>query len=720
MGNNISSSYKEQEKAIKKKEVSFDMNLYFIGEGISQMYQNFEKIKSQKNNDIFSFWNYYYSEGDYDSQLKTMSAKFKEILKNFEKDPVNNTFKEVIIIKLKEKDNERIEKIFDIFAGDKKDVYCPFIIFFIESTENEIEKVVPDDETYYISPLKVFTFKYETLESKSISEFNNCLIRICSYYNELGEQFLIWTKESERPIPYDLINAEFNSYINIFCLGKTGSGKSTFLNKFFGAKKSKQGGTGKSTTTKIVRYGIDQVPIRFYDIPGFEDDKTIEKVNNKLIQTTNEMITDKDKIHLILYFINYNDETIIYEMEKKIIETLKANNKDIRIIFIFTHSSIDPFQLQGKDKKSKKTLDHLKGVIKKCINIISSIFGESYSYKTGYFQENSLIQKHLIFVNLERDYGVIPAIEPFGFDKIIRSIYDTLTEGNDLNQLTKLKEKLANTLINKIKSDDKLDKEIEEDLSKGYILQHTTFSLQKEKIIKEAQKVYEGMFSIGMNLLAIMPFGRDIKLGALAYHKYQFKKQLNQIFGFNIKDERFDSLMSGETKYEKINREYLENLENKKENEKREEVQNEIIKDYKANEVHSGWILANEAFGGVSFICLFGGPVLMSLGAIGLSASSIASYNQFKKDCTEYFEQYKKHYEEYKYYSLYNFIVSMLLGINYLETYIASLEDKAAPNLADVIDNIKKGIEDDIRTSKEYSKPIDGEKEFRNNIPIMN
>ena len=35
------------------------------------------------------------------------------------------------------------------------------------------------------------------------------------------------------------------------------------------------------------------------------------------------MNADIDKIHLILYFINNQEETLIYEMEKKIIETLK-------------------------------------------------------------------------------------------------------------------------------------------------------------------------------------------------------------------------------------------------------------------------------------------------------------------------------------------------------------------------------------------------------------
>ena len=41
-----------------------------------------------------------------------------------------------------------------------------------------------------------------------------------------------------------------------------------------------------------------------------------------------------------------------------------------------------------------------------------------------------------------------------------------------------------------------------------------------------------------------------------------FKKELNRIFGFNIKSKNFDD-NPNETEYEKINREYFEKVENK-------------------------------------------------------------------------------------------------------------------------------------------------------------
>ncbi len=49
------------------------------------------------------------------------------------------------------------------------------------------------------------------------------------------------------------------------------------------------------------------------------------------------MNNDKDKIHLLLYFVNYHENTYFYQIEDKIIETIKENNNKIKIIFIFTH-----------------------------------------------------------------------------------------------------------------------------------------------------------------------------------------------------------------------------------------------------------------------------------------------------------------------------------------------------------------------------------------------
>ena len=69
---------------------------------------------------------------------------------------------------------------------------------------------------------------------------------------------------------------------------------------------------------------------------------------------------------------------------------------------------------------------------------------------------------------------------------------------------------------------------------------------------------------------------------------------------------------------------------------------------------------------------------------------------------------------------MYNFICSIILGIEYLETYIVCCEDKAAPCATDVIENIKKEIERDFKTANgKATDPIKDEKEIRENIPFL-
>lgn len=695
-----------------KKILSFELNLYFIGEDIYPLYKNFDIRKKQDTGEIYTYWNYIYCEGNYEDQLDGIKKKFIEKRDNFKKNP-DNIFKEVILVKLNKREENKIKEIFDSFA-DEQDVYCPFIIFLLNEQLTPGEKntdIIPDQEEYYISPLKVLTLRFQKYDVEETGKLYKRLWRICSYYNELGDQFIIWPKYEESPHPYDLINYDSPSYINIFCLGKTGSGKSTFLNKFFNEKRSKQGGTGKSTTTKIVRYGIEDFPIRIYDIPGFEGNDTIKIVNKKLRETTKEMNNDKDRVHLILYFINFKEETIFYEMENTIINTLRENNSDVRIIFVLTHCTINPYD--GKLNKKKK--DILKNKIDKTMNIISSIFGKAYSIEQNYFKKDSIIQENLILVNFMKDYENDK--EEFGFERIIETVYKTIIKGNSMDLLQSIERILFDAIKTRTKISSEMDKNIEDKLKESYLLNQTTFALQKEKAINEATKLYNNMFSIGKTALALCPFLRDIKLGFVKYQKYMFKKNLQKIFGFTIKSEAFDDIEEMDN-YSNINERYFEKKENEKENEEKKALVNEIRKDYHENEVKSTWIVANEIAGGISYICMFGGPMGIVLGGAGVIGSSYISYKQFKKDCTEYFEQYKKHYEDFKYYSLLNFIISIQKGIEFFKNYLENLkkDKKQFINLQEA--PMAEGINETIRA--ELNSMDENNKEIYKHIPILN
>ena len=61
MGSNCTKSYEEQKKALEKKIISFELNLYFIGEDIEPLYKNFNSRKQQDTGEIYSYWEIFYS-----------------------------------------------------------------------------------------------------------------------------------------------------------------------------------------------------------------------------------------------------------------------------------------------------------------------------------------------------------------------------------------------------------------------------------------------------------------------------------------------------------------------------------------------------------------------------------------------------------------------------------------------------------------------------------
>ena len=117
---------------------------------------------------------------------------------------------------------------------------------------------------------------------------------------------------------------------------------------------------------------------------------------------------------------------------------------------------------------------------------------------------------------------------------------------------------------------------------------------------------------------------------------------------------------------------YIKENEEQKENNDKKNTVEEIRDGYHKSEVNSGYIIANEAAGYASYALLFN-PVTFVFGGIGLFGTSYISYNQFKKDCTEYFEQYKNHYEEYKYDSLSDCIETLISSIEYFEKIMKKL-----------------------------------------------
>ena len=97
-------------------------------------------------------------------------------------------------------------------------------------------------------------------------------------------------------------------FINILLLGRSGSGKSTLLNCILDEKKSIEGGIGISTTTKnILIYQKENIPLRFYDVRGIENESTVKNYITILSNFYGERVSVKESINAIFYCMEYKN-----------------------------------------------------------------------------------------------------------------------------------------------------------------------------------------------------------------------------------------------------------------------------------------------------------------------------------------------------------------------------------------------------------------------------
>ena len=132
----------------------------------------------------------------------------------------------------------------------------------------------------------------DNINNKNIALINNYLLKFACCYNEIGDYFSI-----------DESNELSYNFFNILCIGRTGAGKSTFINTFFNDRKTIIGEGNISKTHRINFYSDQINHIRIYDTIGFEDDDSANKIIDLLQKLNVELVNCKNKIHLILYFI---------------------------------------------------------------------------------------------------------------------------------------------------------------------------------------------------------------------------------------------------------------------------------------------------------------------------------------------------------------------------------------------------------------------------------
>ena len=476
-----------------------------------------EKDIKEKIN-IYSFINYkiYNSVENLMNNIKKLSKD----LYNYPKSA--KIFSEVVIILHNKNIEEQTKQIKNIIIDDDimqtQSHLNPFYIFLTPNALNLKDFIFSKTFHYKIDLEDILNFNNKNAQKAKNSEIYALYRKInvlFSYYNELGDLFSFKNSKGEEvsiKIEDDINIAVF---INVLLLGRSGSGKSTLINLLLDEKKSIEGGTGFSTTSKnIVVYQKTDIPLRFYDVKGIENEETVKNYSEILKKYNGKNNSSNDAINAIFYCMEYKSTgTIIEEMENKLFE--KLVEFDIPILFIFTKCPYNSYK-ENKNKKAKKAREIEREKILNAIkDLLKSIFKKK---KKGESEYNHFINNYIkfYFVNLRRNLSYDPPLPPFGLEQVI-SFFTKSVSKEDW-------EKLENSCF-KNEEENCINLCKNNSFLKAYSEFNKIQLRNKEEALNFLKGLKAGAFFSGM-----LP-GVDILMEY--FYRKKFKEKLKHLYGFD-------------------------------------------------------------------------------------------------------------------------------------------------------------------------------------------
>ena len=533
---------------------TFDMCVNLIGDSLEQFLfcisnditESFANDRQEKNS-IYDYWDFLYKpEFDFYGQMAVTTNRLK-----IKKDSLTLDFKECLIVRVADISSIEIQYVLEKMNSLNREHYIPLMLFLCDSFELDDLKKFNFDENKYskIDKRIIFFEKFEddVNHPEKMQKIRYRLERFCSYYNELGDRFSIGIENNRND--YDLTEMNFPFTVNICCVGRFGKGKSTGVNCILGEKNAKENKSGTSATMKINYYQVSQFPVKIYDLPGFENEITVQNAVKQFRYLNEEIRQLQDQIHIFLYFIKSTDERMFTEMEYIIFEQI-YQHKDSFVLYVLTHST------EKTDKKEIYDMINtgLKGVIncqEKKLEMITSSAREHFQ---NIYLKMVATSDNCTFVNFHQtERNPMYGISDF-FDKI--AIFMERTEAYRKFQ--------KDSCI----TDEEFEKRIQEEA----------------KIRKKRAAAIISRHKIGSAIAGFLP-GVDYFVNKYFIKKDAVKKA-GQIFGFDISDLE-NSLQYEKNKNEGESGNNIANnivLELKEENEKIPRPKLDIIKEEKSEE----------------------------------------------------------------------------------------------------------------------------------------
>ena len=398
---------------------TFDMCVNLIGDSLDHFlycvsnntYESYASQRPEKKS-LYDYWDYLYNPGyDFFGQLAITLNRLK-----LKKDSLTLDFKECVVVRVSDISAIEIQYVLEKMNSLNREHYIPLMLFLCNSFELEDLKKFNFDQKKYskIDKRIIFFEKYEAdiNNPEKMRKIRYRLERFCSYYNELGDRFTIG--ENDNRNDYDLTEMNFPFTVNICCVGRFGKGKSTGVNCILGEKNAKENKSGTTATMKINYYQVNQFPVKIYDLPGFENDKTVNNAIKQFKYLNDEIRQLQDQIHIFLYFIKSTDERMFTEMEFAIFEQI-FQHKDSFILYVLTHSS------EKTDKKEIYDMINtgVRGVINHHKSKKQEIYPNDLEYYQNIYFKMAATNDNCVFVNFhETDKNKLYGISDF-FEKIV-------------------------------------------------------------------------------------------------------------------------------------------------------------------------------------------------------------------------------------------------------------------------------------------------------------